>query len=251
MCIRDRPWDDYFGPGSPLARLVDEGGVVLRLGADLNTVTALHYAEYLCAIEPKRRVRRHRRVLVSGGGTEVRLVECLDDEDGIVDYPGEDYFADLLCDYLADGRARTGIVGAARSELLDAAGLVGFGVRWMDERLAPLAWSVDPRALGPRLDADLFAARKARRSAEVAAIRSFKTALANAQAVPVADRPYALVEGSADVPRRELALEDIDRVIAGEIEERRRARDEYARLGRPTDDLTTELATLERYRRRA
>ena len=247
--LEEVPWDDYFGPGSPLERLVAEGGVVLRLGADLNTVTALHHAEYLCGVEPKRRVRRHRRVLADGGAPVIRVVECLDDEEGIVDYPGDDYFADLLRDYLAEGRARAGTVGAARCELLDAADVVAFGQRWMDEHLAARAWSVDPRVIGRRLDADLLAARKHRSSSEVAAIRSLKTALANAEAVPVADGPYELVEGSADVPRHELGVADIDAVIAREIGERQRALDDYARLGQPTDDLAQELATLERYRR--
>ena len=26
--VRDVPWDDYYGPGSPLARLVERGGTV-------------------------------------------------------------------------------------------------------------------------------------------------------------------------------------------------------------------------------
>ncbi len=104
--LDDVPWDDYFGPGSPLERLLD-GGRVLRLGADMNTVTVLHHAEYRCSVWPVRRVRRHRLVS-SPGGPVVRTVECLDDEEGLVDYPGEDYFEDLLRDYLATGRARTG-----------------------------------------------------------------------------------------------------------------------------------------------
>ncbi len=243
------PWDDYFGPGSPLERLVADGGRVLRLGADLDTVTALHHAEYLCHVEPKRRVRRHRLVRSRGGGSEIRVVECLDDEEGIVDYPGEDYFEDLLRDYLEAGRARTGTVGRARSELLDAADVVDFGVHWMDEHLSTRAWSVDPRALAHRLDADLLAARKRHSAPEVGAIRSLKAALANAEAVPVADRPYQVVEGSADVPRRALGVADIDAVIGAEIGERRRAIDEYTRLGEPTAGLAQEVATLERYRR--
>jgi aminoglycoside 3-N-acetyltransferase len=100
------PWDDYFGPGSPLERLLD-GGRILRLGADLDTVTALHHAEYRCSVWPKRRVRRYRLVSAHAGPT-IRAVECLDDEEGLVDYADEDYFADLLRDYLATGRVPTG-----------------------------------------------------------------------------------------------------------------------------------------------
>src|SRR5258708_1763531 len=128
--LADPPWNDYYGPGSVLERFARVGGKVLRLGADLATVTLLHYAEYLVPIEPKRRVRRHH--LVSGSnGPEVRIVESLDDSNGIVDFPGEDYFAILLRAYLDTGRARIGTVGQARSELIDGADLVEFAVAWM------------------------------------------------------------------------------------------------------------------------
>lgn len=140
--LDDLPWDDYYGPGSPLERLA-EGGRILRLGADLDTVTALHYAEYRCSVWPKRRVRRYRRVATPEGPRN-RVVDCLDDEHGIVDYPGEDYFADCLRDYLATGRARTGVVGNARAELLDAADIVAYGERWMDEHLEGEHRSITP-----------------------------------------------------------------------------------------------------------
>jgi aminoglycoside N3'-acetyltransferase len=130
--LEDVPWDDYYGPGSPLERLVDARGEVLRLGADLDTLTLLHYAEYLAPVAAKRRVRRHH--LVTGrAGPEVRVVECLDDSNGIVDHPGEDYFAVILREYLATGRASSGVVGRATSELIDARDVVGFAVAWMAE----------------------------------------------------------------------------------------------------------------------
>lgn len=133
--LTDFPWDDYYGPGSPLARLVDHGGKVLRLGADLDTVTLLHYAEYLAPVADKRRVRRIHHVRSADGVREV-VVECLDDSNGIVDHPGEDYFAQLLRAYLAKGRAAEGTVGGAHSELIDAADLVDFAVAWMAANLA-------------------------------------------------------------------------------------------------------------------
>lgn len=133
---RDVPWDDYYGPGSPLQRLVDEGGRVLRLGADENTVTLIHYAEYLAHVPDKRRVRRHRRVL-GRHGPEIRGVECLDDTLGIVDWHGEDYFALILRDYLATHDVPRGRVGYADSTLLDARDLVTCAVRWMRTHLAP------------------------------------------------------------------------------------------------------------------
>lgn len=127
----DVPWDDYYGPGSPLERFLDAGGRVLRLGADENTVTLLHYAEYLAHVPEKRRVRRHRRVL-GPDGPVIRVVECLDDNLGIVDWHGEDYFALILREYLATHDVPRGLVGTAASELLDSRDLVTCAMRWMN-----------------------------------------------------------------------------------------------------------------------
>ncbi len=132
--LRDVPWNDYYGPGSPLERLLDVGGQVLRLGADTNTATVLHYAEYLANVPHKRRVRRHRRVL-GASGPEIRVIECLDDSDGIVDWRDEDYFSLVLEAYVASRTVARGRVGNAESELLDARDLVDFGSEWMTAHL--------------------------------------------------------------------------------------------------------------------
>jgi aminoglycoside 3-N-acetyltransferase len=143
--LRDNPWDDYYGPGSPLERLVQAGGRVLRMGADLDTVTLLHYAEAIAPVESKKRVRRHRLVL-RDGTTEIRVVETWDDEDGIVEYPGEDYFASILRAYLATGRGSRGLVGNASSVLIEAGDIVDFGVRWMVEHFQPVVTGGEPPA---------------------------------------------------------------------------------------------------------
>lgn len=110
--LRDPPWNDYYGPGSPLHHLCEMHGKVLRLGSDEATVTLLHYAEYLANIPHKRRAKRTRRLLDGS----VRTIECLDDCDGIVEWHGEDYFGLILREYLATGRATRGTVGGAPSE---------------------------------------------------------------------------------------------------------------------------------------
>jgi aminoglycoside N3'-acetyltransferase len=132
--LENPPWHDYYGPDSALDRFLGMNGRVLRLGADLETTTLLHFAEYLVELPQKRRVRRQRRVR-RGHEAAIVAVECLDDEHGIVDYPPGDYFGFLLRDYLATGRARSGRVGRAPSELIEARDLVDFGVRWMAEEL--------------------------------------------------------------------------------------------------------------------
>jgi aminoglycoside N3'-acetyltransferase len=134
----DVPWNDYYGPGSPLDRFVGHGGRVLRLGADVDTVTLLHWAESLAPITGKRRVRRHRLVLGAQGVPEVRVVDTLDDSDGIADYPGveEDEFGAILRAYLATGEGGRGRVGGADAELIDGGQLVSFAVDWIVEHAA-------------------------------------------------------------------------------------------------------------------
>jgi len=94
----------------------------------------LHLSEYHADVPDKRRVSRTHLLLGPDGAAQIRVVSGLDDSDGIVDWPGEDYFATILGDYLAGGRAATGTVGAAWCELIDAADLVTYGARWMTDR---------------------------------------------------------------------------------------------------------------------
>ena len=129
--VGDPPLHDYYGPNSPLQRLVEGGGRVLRLGADRNTVTLVHYAEYLADVPDKRRTT-HTVDVVGAGAFEV---SCLDDSNGVRPYEGEDYFAVLLDAYLATGSARTGPVGGCTAELIDARGLLTFAVAWLEANL--------------------------------------------------------------------------------------------------------------------
>lgn len=134
--MADQPWDDYYGPGSPLQKLCDCGGWILRLGANPDTVTALHYAEYLADLPDKRRVRWDYMIDGPDGAPVHRWIDCLDDSQGIVQVEGEDYFARILKAYLSLGRHSEGRVGKARAELIDAADIVAFGTRWMEDNLA-------------------------------------------------------------------------------------------------------------------
>ena len=136
--LADAPWHDYYGPGSPLQKLCEWGGRILRMGANPDTVTALHYAEYLADLPDKRRTRWDY-MLASADGPRHGHTSCLDDSAGIARWDGEDYFAVILAAYLALGRHRQGMVGNAASELIDAADITAFGARWMEAHLAPPA----------------------------------------------------------------------------------------------------------------
>lgn len=130
--LHPAPLHDYYGPGSVLERLTAlPDAVVLRLGADIDTVTLTHHAEYLANVPDKRRVRR--RYLRKDTG-EV-WIDSLDDTDGIHDWSGGDYFSQILLDFIADGRARVAPVGALTAELLPAAAFVRYATTWMERHL--------------------------------------------------------------------------------------------------------------------
>lgn len=129
--LEPMPLHHYYDEGSPLSRFVRAGGRVLRLGADIDTVTATHYAEYLADVPDKRHVsRRYERA-----DTGEQWIDSLDDVDGIAVWGGGDYFPQILIDFLETGAVRTGPVGGCRAELFRAGDFVPFAVRWMETNL--------------------------------------------------------------------------------------------------------------------
>ena len=119
--LEPQPLHDYYGVGSPLERLCTLDGAVLRLGADIDTVTLTHHAEYLARLPEKRRAERP---YVRADRGEI-LIRSLDDTDGIAEWPGGDYFSRILLDFIEMGAAQTGIVGDCRAELLGARRFLG------------------------------------------------------------------------------------------------------------------------------
>lgn len=147
----DHRLDYGFGPGSPLEKLCEAGGEVLLLGTPLDTVTLLHYAESLADVPDKRTVRYRQPILLDGHKTWVE-VEEYDTNRGVMrDFDDGNYFTSIVEGYLTAGYGRTGLVGAARSYLLDAQELVAFGVNWMEKEFGvpPKAGDTRPAPTSP------------------------------------------------------------------------------------------------------
>ncbi len=126
---RDHPRDYGYGPGSPLARLVERGGRVLLLGALLDTITLLHYAESVARLQSKRTVRYRYPALMEGRRVWI-AVEDFDTGEPHAAYS----FEQIAHEYLAAGRGETGTVGRATAYLFDAADLTAFAVAWLEGR---------------------------------------------------------------------------------------------------------------------
>lgn len=142
--LEPQPLHDYFGPGSPLERLYERGGAVLRLGADTDTVTLTHFAEYLADVPNKISAER-RYTRADCGDISVR---SLDDTHGIASWAGGDYFSRILLDFIGEDAARTGHVGDCVADLLEAREFVQFAVRWMERELGPRGASLLPAPAG-------------------------------------------------------------------------------------------------------
>ncbi len=126
------PLHDYHGPGSVLERFTEMGGAVLRLGANIDTVTLTHWAEYLAKVPNKRRVRL-RYVRADSGE---QWIESLDDTYGIAEWEGGDYFSQIFLDFLTAGHVRTGPIGNCTAELFKAKPFVAFAVKWLETNLS-------------------------------------------------------------------------------------------------------------------
>ncbi len=119
------------GPGSPLAKLCEMGGKVLSLGAPLETLTLLHYAEIMASVPGKRIVHYKMPVKLQGQREWIELEEY-DTSEGIVDWEGEDYFKLIVQDYLNSGGGITGKVGDASAYLIEAVEITEFAIKWME-----------------------------------------------------------------------------------------------------------------------
>lgn len=129
----DHAMDYGYGPQSPLGKLVEAEGKTLLLGAPLDTMTLLHHAEHLADI-PGKRLRRYQTPIVFDGRTIWRDFEEFDTSDPVVDGLADDYFEEVVEDFLATGQGRRGLVGHAPSVLVDAPAVVAFAVDWLERR---------------------------------------------------------------------------------------------------------------------
>lgn len=149
----EHPWDDPYGPGSPLAKLVGSGGRVLMLGAPLDTVTLLHHAEATAKVPNKRRVEYQMPIRDDDGRVTWRTMRDINTSTGAFPYervgpeiaavpgmrPGEEAFAAIARLALATGIGAGGMVGEAEAFLFPAAPLHAFAERWLEQRFGGLA----------------------------------------------------------------------------------------------------------------
>lgn len=131
----DHPFQYGYGPGSPFAKVFERRGRVLMIGAPLDTITMLHYAEHLANIPGKRVVRYRRRMPAPDGPTWVEFEEY-DTAEPVHDALPSNCFELIALDYVSQRGTPQGLVGNAESFLFETQTLIPFAVHWLET--APL-----------------------------------------------------------------------------------------------------------------
>ena len=136
----NQPWDHPYGPGSPLAKLVEANGDIVMVGAPLETVTALHYAEEMADV-PEKKLVAYRAPIIVDGQIQWRVVNDIDTSNGALAYEdvvtgNVDAFEVIVQEALAAGIGRRHKAREANLYLFPARDLVGFAVQWIEGHFA-------------------------------------------------------------------------------------------------------------------
>ncbi|MFS0738558.1 aminoglycoside 3-N-acetyltransferase [Sphingomonas sp. 1P06PA] len=130
---RDHPIDYGYGPGSPLARLVETDGRVLMIGAPWDTMTLVHHADHLADL-PGKAIVRLETPFATADGVQWRMIEEYDTTEPVIDGLPEDYIERIVTDFVAGGGGRQGLIGHAPSLLVDARPMLAFAINWLEDR---------------------------------------------------------------------------------------------------------------------
>lgn len=133
----DHPFQYGYGPGSPFDKFVQRDGRVLMIGAPLDTITVLHYAEHLANL-PDKRVHRYRRLMAREGDSVRVDFEEFDTREPVTHRLPENCFEQIAQSYLRTGCGAQGRVGEAASYLFRARPLVAYAVEWMERYVSTL-----------------------------------------------------------------------------------------------------------------
>lgn len=128
----NHPFQYGYGEGSPFEKFYQRSGRVLMIGAPLDTITMLHYAEHKARL-PGKRIHRYRRRMSGPDGPRWVDFEEFDTGDPVCDCLPQDCFQQIGEAFVAAGNGRVGRVGDSVSYLLDTPELIPFAIEWLEE----------------------------------------------------------------------------------------------------------------------
>ena len=130
--LSEQPWNDAFGHGSILERLVALDGKILLLGSDHDAVTFLHYAEHIVDI-PDKVVVWFKVPALEHGRRVWKDMREIDTGDAAHRHWPDRFFARIVDTYLRHTANAGGLVGSAHSHLFDVQGLLSFSLDVMQQ----------------------------------------------------------------------------------------------------------------------
>jgi aminoglycoside 3-N-acetyltransferase len=125
--VSKHPLNYGYGPESPLAKLYEIDGKILLLGSDLDQITLFHYAEHMTPINEKRKKRFKVPMLINHERIWCN-VEEFDTSVGIRKWPDR-FFETVIIKYFEKYNIKPGLVGHAKSYLVNVKSLVNFAVK--------------------------------------------------------------------------------------------------------------------------
>lgn len=129
------PFQYGYGPGTPFEKIIQAKGSVLMLGAPLDTITLLHFAEHQARM-PDKRITRYRRLMPTPQGPQWIDFEEFDTADPVNSRLPTNVFEQIATAFVGTGRASAGTIGAAPSFLFPAPELVRFAIDWLEQYFA-------------------------------------------------------------------------------------------------------------------
>jgi aminoglycoside 3-N-acetyltransferase len=130
--LSGQQWDFSYGHGSVLERFVQLGGKILLLGSDHDNVTFLHHVEHVVDIPGKIVVTYLVPVMENGRRVWREMKEFDTSERAHASWP-DNFFSRIVDGYLSRSRNEGGMVGNARSHLIDAKDLSEYAAAVMQE----------------------------------------------------------------------------------------------------------------------
>jgi aminoglycoside 3-N-acetyltransferase len=125
------PFHYGYGPGTPFEKLVEVNAKILMLGAPLDTITLLHYAEHLAEI-PDKQVVKYRHLMPTETGPQWIDFEEFDTSEPVNSQLPENVFEQIAAAFLATGKAKQTPIGQSQAFLFDSQSLIPFAKTWLE-----------------------------------------------------------------------------------------------------------------------
>jgi aminoglycoside 3-N-acetyltransferase len=132
----EHPFHYGYGPGTPFDKLHQLNAKILMLGAPLDTITMLHYAEHLANI-PDKTILRYRQLMPTSQGPQWVDFEEFDTGDPVHPSLPNNVFEQIAEAFLASGQGTQSPLGNATCTRLDSQALIPFAINWFENFFAP------------------------------------------------------------------------------------------------------------------